>query len=55
MAHRHDVGDHVAGSMASIVSASSFHQTAKNALTAGVRKSIVYSSKKVFKMFRSIR
>jgi translocator assembly and maintenance protein 41 len=55
MAHRHDVGEHVAGSMASIVSASSIRQTAKNALTAGVVKSVVYSSKKVFKMFRSIR
>lgn len=55
MAHRHDVGDHVAGSLASIVSKSSLRQTAKNALTAGVTKSIVYSSKKVLKMFRSIR
>ena len=55
MAHRHDIGDHVAGSMASIVSASSWRQTSKNALTAGVTKSIVYSSKKLLKMFRSIR
>uniref|UniRef100_A0AC34RBV5 Phosphatidate cytidylyltransferase, mitochondrial n=1 Tax=Panagrolaimus sp. JU765 TaxID=591449 RepID=A0AC34RBV5_9BILA len=55
ISHRHDVGDHVAATLANIVWSSSLTQTTKNAITAGFIKSIVYSSKKIFKMFKSIR
>uniref|UniRef100_A0A7E4V7R2 Phosphatidate cytidylyltransferase, mitochondrial n=1 Tax=Panagrellus redivivus TaxID=6233 RepID=A0A7E4V7R2_PANRE len=54
-AHRHDVGTHVGAAMAAVVQRSSLSQTAKNALTAGVSKSIIYAGKKVFKMLKSVR
>jgi len=55
ISRRHDIGEHVAATMANIVRSTSYSQTAKNALSAGFTKSIVYSSKKLFKMMRSIR
>jgi translocator assembly and maintenance protein 41 len=55
VAHRHDVAEQLATSIRAIVGPSSIRQTVKNAFSAGFMKSIVYSSSKLVKMFKSMR
>lgn len=52
MAHTHDVGETVENAIASIVFQSSLRQTVKNALTAGIMRSIVYTSAKLVKRIK---
>uniref|UniRef100_A0AC35TTX8 Phosphatidate cytidylyltransferase, mitochondrial n=1 Tax=Rhabditophanes sp. KR3021 TaxID=114890 RepID=A0AC35TTX8_9BILA len=55
LAHRSDVDTIIQNSVSSIVAKSSRNQTVKNAFSAGVVKSFIYSSAKFFKMIKSIR
>ncbi|TKR93791.1 hypothetical protein L596_008186 [Steinernema carpocapsae] len=55
LAHQSDVNKVVERSVASIVAPSAISQTAKNAISAGVAKSVLYSGAKLLKMFKSIR
>ncbi|KAH7728381.1 Protein Y71F9B.2 [Aphelenchoides avenae] len=55
LAHRNDVGDYVAQSLAAIVKKSAFRQTVKNACSAGFNKSVVYAFDKLAKMFKSMK
>ncbi|KAK0425483.1 hypothetical protein QR680_009230 [Steinernema hermaphroditum] len=55
LAHRSDVNRIVASAVSSIVAPSALSQTAKNAVSAGVAKSVAYSGAKLFKMLKSIR
>lgn len=54
MAHRHDVSMRVKEAVAGIVRPAVLKQTVLNGLSAGLIKSIMYSSSKVLKMFKSI-
>ncbi|CAD6184101.1 unnamed protein product [Caenorhabditis auriculariae] len=53
LSHRHDVGVTLETAISSIIRPSSLSQTAKNAVSAGLVKSIIYSSAKMLKMFKS--
>ncbi|CAI5438753.1 unnamed protein product [Caenorhabditis angaria] len=53
LAHRHDVADTVSSAIGSIIRPVSISQTAKNALSAGVTRSIVYSMAKMSKFLKS--
>ncbi|KAF8367703.1 hypothetical protein PRIPAC_85532 [Pristionchus pacificus] len=55
LARRHDVADHIERTISTIVRDSSLKQTAKNALSAGVLRSIKYSSEKLIKWGKSIQ
>ncbi|KAI1724940.1 mitochondrial matrix mmp37 domain-containing protein [Ditylenchus destructor] len=55
LAHRHDVGPRVAQCVEKIVAPAARWQSLKNARTAGLTKSIVYSSTKFLKMLRSLK
>uniref|UniRef100_A0A1I7YHU0 Phosphatidate cytidylyltransferase, mitochondrial n=1 Tax=Steinernema glaseri TaxID=37863 RepID=A0A1I7YHU0_9BILA len=55
LAHRSDVDRIVASAVSSIVAPSALAQTAKNAVSAGIVKSAVYSGAKLLKMFKSVR
>ncbi|KAI1715482.1 mitochondrial matrix mmp37 domain-containing protein [Ditylenchus destructor] len=55
LAHRHDVGPRVAECVEKIVAPAARWQSLKNARTAGLTKSIVYSSTKFLKMLRSLK
>lgn len=55
MSHRHDVTDQMTDVIRKIVRRSSITQTAKNAVTAGFTRSILYSWAKVMKMVKSMR
>ncbi|GMR52538.1 hypothetical protein PMAYCL1PPCAC_22733, partial [Pristionchus mayeri] len=55
LARRHDVADHIERTISTIVRDSSLRQTAKNALSAGVLRSIKYSSEKLIKWGKSIQ
>ncbi|CAB3407431.1 unnamed protein product [Caenorhabditis bovis] len=53
LAHRHDVAATVESAIGSIIRPVSISQTAKNALSAGITKSFVYSLAKMTKMLKS--
>ncbi|GMT27040.1 hypothetical protein PFISCL1PPCAC_18337, partial [Pristionchus fissidentatus] len=55
LARRHDVADHIERTIKTIVRDSSLKQTAKNAISAGVLRSIKYSSEKLIKWGKSIQ
>lgn len=52
---RHDVSERVREAIYDIVRRVTWKQTAKNAITAGFLKSVLYSSSKVAKMLKSWR
>ncbi|KAM5279852.1 phosphatidate cytidylyltransferase, mitochondrial [Ctenodactylus gundi] len=52
VAHNPDCGDVVRLGLAAIVRPSSMRQSAKGILTAGLKKSVIYSSKKLHKMWK---
>lgn len=54
MAHRHDISKCVQEAISGIVKPGVFKQTVLNGLSAGLFKSVIYSSSKVLKMFKSI-
>ncbi|KAM8930758.1 phosphatidate cytidylyltransferase, mitochondrial [Pelodytes ibericus] len=55
MAHDPDCGSVVQQAIYGIVKSSSFTQSAKGILTAGFKKSVSYSAKKMYKMMLSLR
>lgn len=55
LAHDWDCGEYVAKSLANIVARSSWSQSIKGILTAGVRKTVKYSYSKVKKMVKGMR
>ncbi|KAI6240267.1 Phosphatidate cytidylyltransferase, mitochondrial [Aphelenchoides fujianensis] len=54
MSHRHDVTDKMGESIRRIVKSAAWSQSAKNAVTAGLLKSVLYSGTKLAKMMRSM-
>ncbi|VDN22661.1 unnamed protein product [Cylicostephanus goldi] len=54
LAHRHDVAEHVAQAISSIVAPVAISQTLKNTVTAGFYRSAVYGLQKLTKMIRSL-
>ena len=55
LAHDWDCGEYVAKSIANIVQRSSWNQSVKGILTAGIRKTVSYSCSKVKKMLKGMR
>ncbi|VDK42706.1 unnamed protein product [Anisakis simplex] len=55
LAHRLDSSQQLSDAIQSIVAPSALRQTAKNAISAGFMRSIVYSCDKMMKMLRSLR
>ncbi|KAM4651314.1 phosphatidate cytidylyltransferase, mitochondrial [Discoglossus pictus] len=55
VAHDPDCGSVVQQAIFGIVKSSSFTQSAKGILTAGVKKTVSYSAKKLYKMMKSLR
>lgn len=53
LAHRHDVASTVSRSISAIVAPAALSQTAKNAFSAGLGRSVVYSLAKITKMLKS--
>ncbi|VDL83339.1 unnamed protein product [Nippostrongylus brasiliensis] len=54
LAHRHDVSLHVEGAIAAIVAPAAMSQSLKNAASAGVSRTVLYSLAKLTKMFKSM-
>lgn len=53
MTHRHDISKRVEEAIVGIVRPAVIKQTILNGFSAGLFKSIIYSSSKILKMFKS--